>query len=391
MIAGMAPGLGLVYFSPMRRHLATPLAALAAAAASLSLLAGTALADGSATAPSVPAAPGATPEAATATSTSTAPANTAKPAKPAKLVTSTKPTTKKTAPSIPALKAKAHLLVTGAFALHHGVVTVPGRPVSVGGTVRPYVAGQWVEVQADLGHRRFKTDRLRIKPSRNRAYGHFTETLRSPGAGIVHVTVTHKRTPQMLGFLAMRGIAALNPHAGSGAFVLLVQERLAALHFYMPLSGVYDLQTRLAVDAYHRLLRRGTSSSLDGATLSDLLDGHGAFKVRYPHDGTHAEGNLGIQLLALIQGSKVDLIYPISSGKPSTPTILGKFHVYDRVPGYLPDGMYYSNFFTGGYAIHGYDPAPDYPASHGCMRVPISDALSIWHWINYGDGVDTYY
>ena len=115
------------------------------------------------------------------------------------------------------------------------------------------------------------------------------------------------------------------------------------------------------------------------------------FKVRYPGDGKHAEGNLSNQLLALIDRGKVQTIYPISSGKPSTPTILGRFRVYRKQPGYLPDGMYYSAFFIGGYAIHGYNPAPDYPASHGCMRVPILDAISIFNWIGMGDGVDTYY
>jgi lipoprotein-anchoring transpeptidase ErfK/SrfK len=95
-------------------------------------------------------------------------------------------------------------------------------------------------------------------------------------------------------------------------------------------------------------------------------------------------------VLALIYGSTVYRIYPISSGKPSTPTILGRFRVYLRVPGYLPDGMYYSDFFHGGYAIHGYDPAPDYPASHGCMRLPVVDAISVFNWLNYGDVVDVY-
>ena len=61
------------------------------------------------------------------------------------------------------------------------------------------------------------------------------------------------------------------------------------------------------------------------------------------------------------------------------------------MPGYLPDGMYYSDFFTGGYAIHGYDPAPDYPASHGCMRLPIVDAIPAYDWLRIGDWVDTYY
>jgi lipoprotein-anchoring transpeptidase ErfK/SrfK len=84
-------------------------------------------------------------------------------------------------------------------------------------------------------------------------------------------------------------------------------------------------------------------------------------------------------------------IYPISSGKPSTPTILGNFQVYSKVPGYLPDGMYFSNFFIRGYAIHGYNPAPDYPASHGCMRLPIVDALSVFNWLAIGNWVDVYY
>ena len=37
-------------------------------------------------------------------------------------------------------------------------------------------------------------------------------------------------------------------------------------------------------------------------------------------------------------------------------------------------GMVHSNYFIGGYAIHGYVSVPAYPASHGCLRVPIPDA-----------------
>jgi lipoprotein-anchoring transpeptidase ErfK/SrfK len=113
--------------------------------------------------------------------------------------------------------------------------------------------------------------------------------------------------------------------------------------------------------------------------------------VRHPGDGHHVEARLDLQVLALIDHGKVLSLYPISSGKPSTPTVLGSFHVYRKTPGYLPDGMYFSNFFTGGYAIHGYNPAPDFPASHGCMRVPIGDAISIYNWLSIGDGVDVYY
>ena len=294
----------------------------------------------------------------------------------------------------PAANGALRLYLLDAFFLHRDAVTVPGRVLHVGGVVRPYVPGQWVDVRAYVGRRLIKTDRLRVKPSRQRSFGRFTEALASPSAGLLDVQVSHGRTGRMLGFFARRRVAELAENVGFGAtgrVVALIQQRLAALHFYLPQSGVYDQQTGLAVDAYRRLLRRGVAPTLGAATITALLNGVGTFTVRYPHDGTHVEGNLSIQLLALIYGARVYRIYPISSGKPSTPTVLGRFHVYQRTPGYLPDGMYYSDFFYGGYAIHGYDPAPDYPASHGCMRLPIADAISVFNWLSYGDVVDVYH
>ncbi|HWF56355.1 MAG TPA: L,D-transpeptidase [Solirubrobacteraceae bacterium] len=306
--------------------------------------------------------------------------------------TTTTPTT--TAPAPPPVRGAATLSLPGIFVVDHNAVTVPGRRVSVTGSVRPYVAGQWVEVRSYLGRRLIKRDRLRIKPSSGGRYGTFTEQLKSPGSGTVVVKMQHAATATQTAFSATRRFAALDEHVGNGStgrFVQLIQQRLAALHFYLPQSGVYDSYTDWALDAYHRLLGWGTSTQLDGRTISYLLDGYGQFVVKFPHQGRHAEGDLSHQVLALADGSKVQYIFPISSGKPSTPTILGSFQVYQRTPGYLPDGMYYSDFFIRGYAIHGYDPSPDYPASHGCMRLPIQDAIFVFNWMNYGDWVDTYY
>jgi L,D-transpeptidase-like protein len=286
------------------------------------------------------------------------------------------------------------LYLPDAFFVQRQPVTIPGRSFHVAGIVRPYVPGQWVLVRGYLGGRLIKSEKLRLRPSSNGTYGHFTAALSSPGVGTITVTAIHRATAQLQRFQARRQLSALDEQVGfgsTGRFVELIQQRLAALHFYAPQTGVYDEGTGRALDAYHRLLRWGTSQSLDGRTVSFLLDGFGAFKVRFPGHGRHAEGDLSLQLLALVNGSEVYRLYPISSGKPSTPTIVGDFQVYSKVPRYLPDGMYYSNFFTRGYAIHGYDPAPDYPASHGCMRLPIPDAISVYDWLNLGDWVDVYY
>ena len=382
----------------MRRHFASCTAALAASIVSLAMFAGAAVADGPSTDGSL------TSAVSTATSAASAPVTSTSSSTSTATPTTTTPTTTPTPPTPPAkppkaptpappAKATPKLYLADTFTVSKNEVTVPGRVVEVRGFVRPFVAGQKVSVKSVLGHKVIKTDVLRIKKSKGNV-GAFTEKVKASSAGLVRITVTHKRNAQMVGFQSRRAFAVLSPQAGFGSrgtFVTLIQQRLDALHIYVPQSGVYDTYTGLAMDAYHRLLGHGVSQSLDAATASELLNGVGTFHVRYPKDGTHVEGDLTRQLLAEINGSKVKWIYPISSGKPSTPTVLGRFRVYYRVPGYLPDGMYYSSFFFRGYAIHGYNPAPDFPASHGCMRLPIIDAISVFNWVKMGDWVDVYY
>jgi lipoprotein-anchoring transpeptidase ErfK/SrfK len=80
----------------------------------------------------------------------------------------------------------------------------------------------------------------------------------------------------------------------------------------------------------------------------------------------------------------------MSSGKPSTPTVIGHFTVYLKSFGVNSEGMVDSNYFIRGYAIHGYAEVPTYAASHGCLRVPIPDAPTIYGWVRYGTPVDVY-
>jgi hypothetical protein len=314
--------------------------------------------------------------------------------------TSTTTTSTTTAPAplpLPAPVVKpgsASITLLDAFTVGGQRLTVAGRGLHIEGIVKPYVADQKVTLQVQLGRRLIRKLTLGVRRGRRGRFGVFTARVVSPHAGPVTLTALHAHSSAQGRFSATKRYAALSPHAGfgsSGRFVELIQQRLAALHIYIQRTGAYDQGTGLALDAYHRLLRWGTSQTLGPATITALLNGRGRFAIRYPRQGHHAEGNLGRQLLALADGSKVDWIFPISSGKPSTPTILGTFQIYQRTPGYLPDGMYFSSFFSGGYAIHGYDPAPDYPASHGCMRLPISDAIFVYNHVTYGNWVDTYY
>ena len=70
--------------------------------------------------------------------------------------------------------------------------------------------------------------------------------------------------------------------------------------------------------------------------------------------------------------------------------MLGHFRVYMKSFGTNAKGMVDSSYFIRGYAIHGYYTVPPYAASHGCLRVPVPDAASIFGWVRYGTRVDTY-
>jgi hypothetical protein len=273
-------------------------------------------------------------------------------------------------------------------------VTVPGRRVVVSGVLRPYLAGVHVRLKAYVDGKLVKNTSLELKRVGSSRSASYSTDFKAPRSGHVKVVVMRAGDQKLMAVKAKDDFTALDENVGSGArgsFVKLLQQRLMALHLYIPQTGTYDIGTGNAVDAYRRLIGLTPAQTLSPQVVTHLLDGDGAFHVRFPGQGRHAEGDLSDQLLALIDGSKVEMIFPISSGKPSTPTILGSYQVYMRTPGYLSDGMYYSDFFIRGYAIHGYDPAPDYPASHGCMRLPIPDAITAYDWLALGDWVDSYY
>lgn len=291
-----------------------------------------------------------------------------------------------------AVHGRVHVHVGHTLAFHKMMVTVPDRPIKIAGVVHPYVPGQWLSIRMVQKNRVLRERVVRLK-RRSTSTGYFALHLHSPVSGWVRIEVSHTASPKLKSFVGLQEVNVLDDHVGfgsTGMFVKLLQSRLSALHFFIPHTGTYDSATGLALDAYHRLLGMGTSQSLDPRTVEDLLDGRGRFHVRFPHQGRHAEGDLSHQLLALVNGRHVQAIFPISSGKPSTPTILGSYQIYWRVPGYNSEGMYYSDYFIRGYAIHGYNPAPDYPASHGCMRLPIADAIWVYNWLALGDWVDSY-
>jgi peptidoglycan hydrolase-like protein with peptidoglycan-binding domain len=275
----------------------------------------------------------------------------------------------------------------------HDDAALRGDRVRVRGTVAPYVAGQTVRVRVQRGRRSVATKDVPVQPLPGGARGGFVVSLMPP-AGRLTVRASHRATAAQAAMVAKaRRVLVLTPHAAPGArgpTVRLLQSRLAALHYVVSRSGVFDASTARAVIAYRKVTGRQRIALASRDVLRGLVAGRGAFRVRHPEHGKHVEVDLSRQVIALVRGRRVERIYGVSSGKPSTPTVLGRFRVYSKVPGTNAKGMVDTSYFIGGYAIHGYVSVPTFPASHGCVRVPVPNALSIYRWLRLGDRVDVY-
>ena len=269
-----------------------------------------------------------------------------------------------------------------------------GETVVVRGIVIPYVPAQQVTVDIYSGSHKLLQRTVSVLDLGNGA-GQFHVSFQSEQSGLIAVRATHAATLQQGAFgatpLSLRLLSGDLSEGDHGSAVRLLQDELNGLHFAVPLSGTYDEATGRAVIAYRKMTGL-TLVPTTNATVFGLLDrGAGKFRVRYPGDGRHIEANLTKQVLAEIEpGGRVRRLYTMSSGKPSTPTVVGRFQVYLRTPGVNSEGMVDSSYFIRGYAIHGYAEVPTYAASHGCLRVPIPDAPAIYAWLRYGTPVDVY-
>jgi hypothetical protein len=147
--------------------------------------------------------------------------------------------------------------------------------------------------------------------------------------------------------------------------------------------------TSLAILAFRKTNGMKRNSKFSKVIFKKLLQGRGGFKPRYDN-GRHVEVDLSRQVMSLIVGDKPAHTFHVSTGASSTPTIRGKFRFYMRQPGYNSKSMYYSVYFQGGYATHGYNPVPTYPASHGCVRNPIPYSVFIYRWVDIGMPIYVY-
>lgn len=187
--------------------------------------------------------------------------------------------------------------------------------------------------------------------------------------------------------------------ARSGEATKAVQQRLLDLGFWHSgIDGKYGLTTRQAVMAFQKYLGLRASGEVDPDTAAYLA----AFPERAR--GTADTGDLievdkTKQLLFVIRGGKTVMVLNTSTGNglpyeeedKNTPgeiqrgvsiTPNGLWKVDRERPEGWWEGdlgeIYRPKYFRGGVAVHGSNSIPNYPASHGCVRVSVPAMDMIW-------------
>ena len=290
----------------------------------------------------------------------------------------------------PPQKGKVSIGVRGGQATRKARYVARGAAFRVRGTVKPLVAGQTVLVEVLRKKKVVSRQSVPVGPK-----GRVSARIKTRRRGAIKVRFRHVATPQQVAFTSRSArirVVSLSAGAGSrGTKVLLLQRGLHKLGFAVPRTGFYDGGTARAVLAFRKTNGMGRDGFATRGVYSRVLQSKGRFRARFPKAGRHVEFDWSRQVLALFdKRGRAVRTYHASSGKASTPTVFGRFRFYRRDLGTNAKGMVDASYFIGGYAIHGYASVPNYPASHGCIRVPIPNARQIRDALSLGEQIFVY-
>lgn len=276
--------------------------------------------------------------------------------------------------------------VIGGITANGRQYALSGKKLTVVGHVKPYVPGQAVRVRISAPKR--KPTLVRVQIRKGRDGGTFKVRFLVRRAVSYGIHARHDATNQQVMFDAKAAAGGLKP--GSRMAVALLKSGLRALGYPAGYGPGYDDRLGRAVLAFRKTNDMARVYSASRQVYELVFARRGGFKLRYPRAGKHVEADISRQVLVLADKGRVLATYPTSSGAPETPTVLGRYRFYMKQPGTNAKQMYMSNYFIRGYAIHGFPSVPTYEASHGCLRVPNADAVSIYNWIKLGDHIYVY-
>jgi hypothetical protein len=225
-----------------------------------------------------------------------------------------------------------------------------------------------------------------------RADGTYTARLPARHGGRYRARVLLAPSPGYAVARASRRYAIRTPYLAIGSYgraVLALERRLRALRYSMryvnKAFGVDTYEAVLAFQKVHWMSRTGHV----GSTVWNKLGRASIPKARRPW-GAHIEVDKTRQVLFEVRRGHVVRVIHVSTGATGN-TPIGRWHVYWKQAGLNSHGMYYSLYWLRGFAIHGYASVPPWPASHGCVRIPMWQAPGLYSRWSVRTTVYVYY
>jgi hypothetical protein len=258
------------------------------------------------------------------------------------------------------VEASASTVVVPRLTVSTRGAAVVGSPVKLVATLHPAVAGTVVAPHA-IDTRSAHVARVQVRTR--------------PAAGWASVS-------------ANVAVSVVQPRLGPGsrgASVDALETRLAELHFAVRQDGVFGDDDTDALLAFQKLAGLPRTGIADDALWRRLLAAR-VPSARVP--GDHVEVDKTRQVLFVVRGGQVTLVVPTSTGATGN-TPAGEWRVYRKVAGY-DWVLYYPSYFLRGFAVHGYPDVPPYPASHGCARIPMWIAQTVYGAMPDGSNVYVY-
>jgi peptidoglycan hydrolase-like protein with peptidoglycan-binding domain len=193
-------------------------------------------------------------------------------------------------------------------------------------------------------------------------------------------------TPSGRGYLVAAAEPASLALGASGSPVRLLQARLDALGYWVPVDGNFGALTTQALYALQKSAGIPRTGNYDGPTQRALAAG--VLPTPRSTEGYVAEIDKTRQVLMLVSNGRVVKVFNTSTGNERpygagniAHTPEGAFTIYRQINGTRVSDLgtlFRPKYFTGGYAIHGSPSIPPYPASHGCARVSNGAINFLW-------------
>jgi lipoprotein-anchoring transpeptidase ErfK/SrfK len=175
-----------------------------------------------------------------------------------------------------------------------------------------------------------------------------------------------------------------------------VQRRLASLG-YLPAeaaTAAWDARTSHAVLAFQAWEGLARDAIVGPETIAALENAARPTPSRAGGASRHVEVYRDKGVTLLVERGAVVRALHSSSGAASYATPAGSFSIFrkERDSWSVPYQVWlpYASYFNGGIAFHAYPDVPARPASHGCVRLPVSEAPFAYTFMAIGTPVTVF-